>query len=178
MLLNGQPRTRPQRINFTDRIAVGEYVLRVALFLATNLAVLVLAYPLFAALSRADSTAEVVLWTLLLAAGPALYSGAVVISYVELVPVRVRATGAAGTEMADTYLSSVICSYVRSLLEFALDGRYDRLDGWVFSASCDHLRRLYDNLAHLAPPKFNYIIDLPHKTSDAALDWFVEFAAA
>lgn len=56
----------------------------------TSLAVLALAYPLFAALSSADSMAEVVLWTLLLSAGPALYGGAVVICYVELVPVRVR----------------------------------------------------------------------------------------
>lgn len=91
-----------------------------------------------------------------------------------LVPVRMRAPGVAGTPMADTYLSSVICSYTRSLLEFALEGRYDSLDGWVFTGSCDHLRRLYDNLDYLVKPDFNYMIDLPHKTTDAALDWFVD----
>ncbi|MFH1540170.1 MAG: 2-hydroxyacyl-CoA dehydratase family protein [bacterium] len=91
-----------------------------------------------------------------------------------LVPVRMRAPGVAGTPMADTYLSSVICSYCRSLLEFALDGVYDGLDGWVFTGSCDHLRRLHDNLAYLVKPAFNHIIDLPHKLSDEAVDWFAE----
>jgi len=89
-----------------------------------------------------------------------------------LVPVRLRAPGVAGTPMADTYLSSVICPYTRSLLEFALEDRYHFLGGWVFTSSCDHLRRLCDNLEYLAPPPFVHMIDLPHKTGDAALDWY------
>ncbi|MFC1474449.1 2-hydroxyacyl-CoA dehydratase subunit D [bacterium] len=95
-----------------------------------------------------------------------------------LVPVRLRAPGVSGTPMADTYLSSVICSYTRSLLEFALDGMFSGLDGWAFTASCDHLRRLYDNLEYLEKPEFNFIIDLPHKTGDDALDWYVEELAS
>lgn len=91
-----------------------------------------------------------------------------------LLPVRVRAPGVAGTPMADTYMSSVTCSYARSLLEFAMQGSFDFLDGWVFTASCDHLRRLYDNLAYLISPPFHYIIDLPHKTGDQALAWYIE----
>ncbi len=91
-----------------------------------------------------------------------------------LLPVRVRAPGVAGTPMADTYMSAVTCSYTRSLLEFAMQGSFDHLDGWVFTASCDHLRRLYDNLAYLIDPPFRHIIDLPHKTGDQALAWYVE----
>jgi benzoyl-CoA reductase/2-hydroxyglutaryl-CoA dehydratase subunit BcrC/BadD/HgdB len=91
-----------------------------------------------------------------------------------LFPVRLRAPGVAATPMADTYLSSVVCPYPRSLLESALEDRYAFLSGWVFIASCDHLRRLYDNLAYLLRPAFNYIVDLPHKTGDAALSWYVE----
>lgn len=91
-----------------------------------------------------------------------------------LLPVRLRAPGVSGTPMADTYLSSVLCPYTRSLLEFALEGHYDRLDGWVHAGSCDHLRRLYDNLNYLLSPSFNHIIDLPHKTGGEALDWFEE----
>ncbi len=89
-----------------------------------------------------------------------------------LVPTRMRAPGVAGTEMADTYLSSVICPYTRSLLEYALAGTYDFLDGWVFTASCDHLRRLHDNLNYLISPSFNHMIDLPHKLSDQAVAWY------
>ncbi len=91
-----------------------------------------------------------------------------------LVPVRVRAPGIAGTEIADNYLSSVICSYTRSLLEFAIDGRYDLLKGWVFVASCDHLRRLWDNLTYLKKPSFNHMLDMPHKTGQAGEDWYIE----
>ncbi len=91
-----------------------------------------------------------------------------------LFPVRMRAPGLAGTEMADLYLSSVICSYTRSLLEFALDGRYGFLRGFVFVASCDHLRRLNDNLNYLEKPEFSHVLDIPHKTGEAALEWTVE----
>jgi benzoyl-CoA reductase/2-hydroxyglutaryl-CoA dehydratase subunit BcrC/BadD/HgdB len=91
-----------------------------------------------------------------------------------LVPLRVRAPGAAGTPMADTYLSSVVCSYPRSVLELALEGRFDFLHGWVFAASCDHLRRLYDNLDYLLAPAFHHILDLPHRRGEAALAWFVD----
>lgn len=91
-----------------------------------------------------------------------------------LFPVRMRAPGTEGTEMADLYLSSVICTYARSLLEFALDDRYSFLGGYIFTASCDHLRRLHDNLDYLKKPGFSYILDIPHKTGDAALEWTIE----
>ncbi|MEI6608226.1 MAG: 2-hydroxyacyl-CoA dehydratase family protein [Deltaproteobacteria bacterium] len=98
----------------------------------------------------------------------------VMLSVDGLFPVRMRAPGIAGTELADNYLSSVICTYTRSLLEFALDGRYDFLSGWVFAASCDHLRRLYDNLEYLRKPGFSLILDVPHKTGDAAINWYTD----
>ena len=89
-------------------------------------------------------------------------------------PVRLRAPGISGTELADTYLSSVICSYTRSLLEFVLDDRYDFIQGWLFTDSCDHLRRLYDNIDYLIKPDFIHILDVPHRYSEAALKWYIE----
>jgi benzoyl-CoA reductase/2-hydroxyglutaryl-CoA dehydratase subunit BcrC/BadD/HgdB len=91
-----------------------------------------------------------------------------------LFPVRLRAPGIAGTELADTYMSNVICSYTKSLLEFALGGAYDQLGGWVFTANCDHMRRLVDNLEYLRKPAFSHTIDVPHKRGGPALDWFTE----
>jgi benzoyl-CoA reductase/2-hydroxyglutaryl-CoA dehydratase subunit BcrC/BadD/HgdB len=102
------------------------------------------------------------------------YVPEVMLSVDGLFPVRMRAPGITGTELADNYLSCVICSYTRSLLEFALNGRYDFLQGWVFAASCDHLRRLYDNLEYLKRPGFSRILDVPHKTGDAAVNWYTE----
>jgi benzoyl-CoA reductase/2-hydroxyglutaryl-CoA dehydratase subunit BcrC/BadD/HgdB len=98
----------------------------------------------------------------------------VMLSVDGIFPVRMRAPGIAGTELADNYLSCVICSYTRSLLEFALDGRYDFLRGWVFAAGCDHLRRLYDNLEYLKRPDFSRILDVPHKTGEAAVNWYTD----
>ncbi|MBI5845233.1 MAG: 2-hydroxyacyl-CoA dehydratase [Deltaproteobacteria bacterium] len=88
--------------------------------------------------------------------------------------VRVRAPGVSGTPMADTYLSNVICSTVRSILEFVLEGTFSSINGWVFTASCDHMRRLYDNLDYLEHPDFIHILDVPHKRSEAAVQWMRE----
>lgn len=89
-----------------------------------------------------------------------------------LFPQRLRAPSPCGTPMADTYMSSVVCQYPRNLLERALDGGLDHIDGWVFVSSCDHVRRLYDNLTYLAKPPFCAILDLPHKTGEHAVEWY------
>ena len=102
------------------------------------------------------------------------YVPRVLLSLDGLVPVRVRAPGVTGTEIADIYLSNVTCSYTRSLLEFAMDDRYGFLRGWVFAAGCDHVRRLLDNLDYLMSPEFIHIVDAPHRQGDAAIDWYVK----
>jgi benzoyl-CoA reductase subunit C len=102
------------------------------------------------------------------------YVPRVILSVDGLVPVRIRAPGATGTEIADIYLSSVICSYTRSLLEFAMDDRYAFLGGWVFASGCDHVRRLLDNLDYLTGPAFTHMVDPPHRTGDTALQWYCE----
>jgi len=86
----------------------------------------------------------------------------------------VRAPGVGDTELADIYLSKLTCSYTRSLLEFAMDFRYDFLGGWVHTASCDHLRRLHDNLCYLMPPDFSHILDVPHRTVKEGVAWYVD----
>jgi len=86
-------------------------------------------------------------------------------------PIRIRGGDTRGTPMADTYLSNVLCSYVRSVLEQVLEGRMEHLRGWVFAASCDHTRRLYDNLVYLSPPEFVHMVDVPHKRDAEAVAW-------
>ena len=92
----------------------------------------------------------------------------------KLFPVRLHAPGLAGTEIADNYLSSFICSYARGLLEFAMDGRFDLLQGLVFVPSCNHMQRLYDNLEYLKKPDFNHILDVPRKVTKDTLVWMAE----
>jgi benzoyl-CoA reductase/2-hydroxyglutaryl-CoA dehydratase subunit BcrC/BadD/HgdB len=91
-----------------------------------------------------------------------------------LFPLRLHAPGVAGTEIADNYLSSFICSYARSILEFAFDDRYDLVQGWVFVPSCAHMQRLSDNLDYLRKPSFIHSIDVPRKINDGTTAWLAE----
>jgi benzoyl-CoA reductase/2-hydroxyglutaryl-CoA dehydratase subunit BcrC/BadD/HgdB len=91
-----------------------------------------------------------------------------------LFPLRLHATGVAGTEIADNYLSSFICSYARSILEFAFDDRYNLVKGWVFVPSCTHMQRLSDNLDYLKKPSFNHSIDMPRKINEVTTTWLAE----
>lgn len=92
----------------------------------------------------------------------------------KLFPVRMHAPGLAGTEIADNYLSSFVCSYARGLLEFEMDGRFDMLQGSVYVPSCTHMQRLYDNLVYLKKPAFNHILDVPRKVNQDTLAWMAE----
>ncbi len=102
------------------------------------------------------------------------YVPEVLLSIDRFIPVRLRAPKVAGTEIADIYLSNVICSYTRSLLEFAMDEQYNFLSGLVFAASCDHLRRLYDNLKYVMNPDFIHMMDVPHRLGEVPLSLYVE----
>lgn len=92
----------------------------------------------------------------------------------KLFPVRLHAPGIAGTEIADIYLSNFICTYCRSLLEFAMDDRFDMIQGWVFVPSCAHMQRLIDNMEYLKKPAFSHVLDVPRKVTEATLSWQAE----
>ncbi len=87
---------------------------------------------------------------------------------------RMRARNTTTTELADAYLGAFNCTYTRCLLETILNGAYDFLDGYIFTASCDHLRRLYDNVQYAFSPDFCHILDLPHKSHRDAIEWYTE----
>lgn len=85
---------------------------------------------------------------------------------------RMRAQNRISTETADSYLGLFNCSYTRSMLEAILRREPDWMDGFVFTAGCDHLRRLYDNLLYAANPAFCHILGPPYKTHNDAREWY------
>ncbi len=90
-------------------------------------------------------------------------------------PVRLRAPGVGGTEVANHYLSKFICSYARSILESALDGTYDFLGGLVYAASCSHITRCFQHfdLLNINTDKegfFTQSIDTPRKVSEPGIE--------
>lgn len=99
----------------------------------------------------------------------------------DILPVRMRAPGCNKTTSADVYFSQFNCSFMRACLEFAMEGEYEFLDGFVFTNSCDNVRRVYDTLKELKSNEFPFIefISVPHKVSDQSTafyrDQLIEF---
>lgn len=92
----------------------------------------------------------------------------------DILPVRVRAPGCENTTSADVYFSQLNCSFIRACLDFALEGKYDFLDGLVFTNSCDNVRRLFDTLREISSDAFPFLefISVPHKVSEQSTSFY------
>ncbi len=91
----------------------------------------------------------------------------------DILPYRVRPTGCQPpTHLADTCLSHLNCTFVRSCLQFAYEGKYRFLDGFVFADTCDHIRRLHDVMRATGPFPFIRLIGVPHKSGEEAVSYY------
>src|SRR3972149_4371106 len=63
---------------------------------------------------------------------------------------------------ANAYLNIYTCSLTRSLLETALKGDYDYLDGVMSTPYCDGTRRLIDNWEKYLSIPVVYFLHTPH----------------
>ena len=61
-----------------------------------------------------------------------------------MLPYRVRAPESRDTSEADRYTTYLNCTYCRHVVDDALLGNYDFLDGFVGSNGCDQMRRVSD----------------------------------
>lgn len=95
-----------------------------------------------------------------------------VITAAGFLPFRMRATGSTGTDLSDTYFSSINCSFPRHCFNIALQGGFDFLDGVVCMNSCDNVRRIYDNWKRQLPTTLVHIMSLPRKTGEPQVEWF------
>jgi benzoyl-CoA reductase/2-hydroxyglutaryl-CoA dehydratase subunit BcrC/BadD/HgdB len=94
--------------------------------------------------------------------------------------IRLRANEITATTLGDAYFGPVVCSFPKSLLQMAGEGKYRFLDGAVTSSVCDTTRRLDECWRRAAregeasiPPFFKYFA-VPHKALDFSLEWFTE----
>lgn len=97
-----------------------------------------------------------------------------IISAAGLLPVRIRATGSTGTDLADAYFRPTSCSFARHCFDTALRGGYDFVDGLVWANTCDVVRRLYDNWKEELKTPFLRIISLPKKPGEKQVEWYRE----
>jgi benzoyl-CoA reductase/2-hydroxyglutaryl-CoA dehydratase subunit BcrC/BadD/HgdB len=86
----------------------------------------------------------------------------------DLVPYRMLGDMGEPITKADTCLPTVVCPFVRSVIDLGLKGKYDFLDGVVMAHGCEvgeklaHIWRIYLN------PSYAHFIDTPHTTHAAA----------
>jgi bzd-type benzoyl-CoA reductase N subunit len=92
----------------------------------------------------------------------------------DILPYRVRASGCTETSLADAYMSHLNCTFMRSCLQYALEGKYEFLDGIVVTNSCDHVRRMHDVLKETVKPGFDFVkfLSIPHKSGEAAAELY------
>ena len=98
-----------------------------------------------------------------------------------ILPVRIRGIDqnhASDDNVGDVYYGPYVCRYPKALLQLAVDGVYQFLDGAVVSTGCDAMRRLDDcwrkaNQDHhgILPAFFHYF-DVPQKVEIHAQEWF------
>jgi len=84
----------------------------------------------------------------------------------ELVPYRLFGDMSEPITDADSYLPTMVCPFLRSLLDLGLKGRYSFLDGVVMAHVCDVGARV----SHLwdvgVKTPYSYFIDVPHTNRD------------
>jgi len=87
---------------------------------------------------------------------------------IDLVPYRILGDMSEPITKADTCLPTVVCPFIRSVMDLGLKGKYDFLDGVVMAHGCEvgektaHIWRTYLN------PPYAHFIDTPHTTHAAA----------
>ena len=67
-----------------------------------------------------------------------------IFSAANIAPYRIRGGGSEDTAIADVYLSSHLCTFVRHTANLALEGKFNFLSGIVATNGCDQARRAYD----------------------------------
>ncbi|MBM4445816.1 MAG: 2-hydroxyacyl-CoA dehydratase [Chloroflexi bacterium] len=88
-----------------------------------------------------------------------------------LFPMRLSGGGESAA-VADAYIYSNLCPYVKSILALGLNGETKHLDGLVFVRSCDGMHRLYDVWRSYVGTRFAYMLEVPKNQDEAAVEYF------
>ena len=91
--------------------------------------------------------------------------------------VRLRAPRTTSTEMGNYYLTPIFCEACRAILERALEGGFDFLDGIIAPEACAMMNRCVENIEHLncctKPHFFASYVDVPMKSDETTLRHYV-----
>src|SRR4030042_6481241 len=91
------------------------------------------------------------------------------ITALDLVPYRIAGDINEPITDADDYMPTIVCPFLRSILDLGLKGRYDFLDGVVMAHICDVGART----AHLwdvsVKTPYSHFLDIPHTNRENAV---------
>jgi benzoyl-CoA reductase subunit C len=91
-----------------------------------------------------------------------IYTPKELIDAAGMLPVGLRGAGdLVEIIRGDAYFQSYICQLPRGLIELALSGRLDNIDGFLFPAICDVIRNLSGMWKLLFPDKLARYVDVP-----------------
>ena len=95
----------------------------------------------------------------------------------DILPVRIRATGTEESPDGDAWMSTFTCSYARGMLQSILDGKFGDLDGIIASDGCMMASRAYDNAEHVnkkfSKGKVYFQFGAPRKDGDLEQQFFI-----
>lgn len=94
----------------------------------------------------------------------------------DIMPIRMRATGITESPDGDTWMSTFSCSFARGILQRWLDGTYEFLDGIVTSDGCMMAARAFDNAEHISNKnkegRFFYQVGAPRMYGDLEKEYY------
>lgn len=101
-----------------------------------------------------------------------IYSPEEVLHAAGILPVRIMGSPEPHA-IADAYLQSNMCPFVRSCFSEGMTKKYQQLDGILASHTCDAMVKLFDTWRIFVGAPFSFIIDQPHTDNRFAYDYYL-----
>ncbi len=102
-----------------------------------------------------------------------IYAPEEVLHAAGILPVRIMGSPEPQS-LADAYLQSNMCPFVRSCFAQGLNKSYQQLDGILASHTCDAMVKLFDTWRIFVGAPFSFIIDQPHTDNPFSYDYHLE----
>jgi benzoyl-CoA reductase subunit C len=97
-----------------------------------------------------------------------------IITALDLVPYRIFGDMDEPITDADDYMPTIVCPFLRSVLDLGLKGRYDFLDGVVMAHICDVGARMGYLWDVAVKTPYSHFLDVPHTNREISRERFKE----
>jgi benzoyl-CoA reductase subunit C len=98
-----------------------------------------------------------------------LYPPVEMLTALDIIPYRMFGDMKEPITKADSFLPTVVCPFLRSLLDLGLKGKYDFLDGVVMAHTCDVGAQIPGLWNNFVKTPYSYFIDTPHTVTEDSI---------